>query len=77
MQLQSAVFSFHPVKIITTGEGGVATTNNIDYAERLYKLRSHGIEKNREKFIRPSDKPWIYEQQMLVIIPDDDIPFYL
>lgn len=59
------VFSFHPVKIITTGEGGVATTNNLDYAERLYKLRSHGIEKNHEKFIRPSDKPWIYEQQML------------
>ena len=59
------VFSFHPVKIITTAEGGVATTNNKDYAEKLYKLRSHGIEKNHEKFYLPSDKPWVYEQQIL------------
>tara|TARA_B100000989_G_C19531418_1_gene470184 strand:+ start:753 stop:1937 length:1185 start_codon:yes stop_codon:yes gene_type:complete len=59
------VFSFHPVKIITTGEGGVATTNNKDYAEKLYKLRSHGIEKNHKNFYMPTDKPWIYEQQLL------------
>ena len=59
------VFSFHPVKIITTAEGGVATTNNNLYAERLFKLRSHGIEKNHKKFFSPTDKPWVYEQQML------------
>ena len=59
------VFSFHPVKIVTTAEGGVATTNNKLYAEKLYKLRSHGIEKNNEKFYLPTDKPWVYEQQML------------
>ena len=59
------VFSFHPVKIITTAEGGVATTNNKYFAEKLYKLRSHGIEKNNEKFYSPTDKPWVYEQQTL------------
>ncbi len=59
------VFSFHPVKIITTAEGGVATTNRKDYADKLYKLRSHGIEKNHENFYLPTDKPWVYEQQLL------------
>ena len=57
------VFSFHPVKIITTVEGGVATTNNKYLAEKLYKLRSHGIEKNNRNFYSPTDKPWVYEQQ--------------
>ena len=59
------VFSFHPVKIITSGEGGAATTNNPIYAEKLKKLKTHGIEKNNDKFIFETDKPWIYEQQFL------------
>ena len=42
-----SIFSFHPVKIITTGEGGMATTRNKEYAERMRLLRSHGIVKKR------------------------------
>ena len=59
------VFSLHPVKIITSGEGGIATTNNPIYAEKLDKLKTHGIEKNNKKFFFETDKPWIYEQQLL------------
>ncbi len=60
------VFSFHPVKIITTGEGGIATTNNLEIFEKMGKLRSHGIEKNINKLENKSnDKPWLYEQQIL------------
>ena len=59
------VFSFHPVKIITTGEGGCATTNDKDLAEKLYTLRSHGIEKNKEKFLFTAKGDWSYEQQQL------------
>jgi UDP-4-amino-4,6-dideoxy-N-acetyl-beta-L-altrosamine transaminase len=44
------VFSFHPVKHITTGEGGMVTTNSLKYLERLRKFRSHGIIKNKEQF---------------------------
>ena len=58
------VFSFHPVKMLLL-QRGMATTNNKHYAEKLYKLRSHGIEKNNEEFYLPTDKPWVYEQQML------------
>ena len=46
-----SIFSFHPVKIITTGEGGMATTRNEEYANRMLLLRSHGIEKDKDKFI--------------------------
>ena len=42
--------SFHPVKIITSGEGGIATTNDDLLAEKLFKYRTHGIEKNSDKF---------------------------
>jgi len=59
------VFSFHPVKIITTGEGGLATTNDPKLASRMYDLRSHGITKEAERFMRPSPGPWSYEQQEL------------
>ena len=59
------VFSFHPVKIITTGEGGIATTNNDQLAERMRILRSHGITKDQEKFERPAVGSWSYEQQQL------------
>ena len=59
------VFSFHPVKIITTGEGGIATTNSKTIADRMSILRSHGITKDESKFIYKTRKPWKYEQQDL------------
>jgi UDP-4-amino-4,6-dideoxy-N-acetyl-beta-L-altrosamine transaminase len=58
------VFSFHPVKIITTGEGGIAVTNNADMAERMRLLRSHGIVREEGQMISV-DGPWYYEQQEL------------
>lgn len=45
-----AVFSFHPVKLITTGEGGMAVTNNAELADRMALLRNHGITRDQEKF---------------------------
>lgn len=59
------VFSFHPVKIITTGEGGMATTNVPNLAQRMADLRSHGITKDTQRFERPAPGPWSYEQQEL------------
>ena len=60
------VFSFHPVKIITTGEGGVATTNSINLANKMSELRSHGITKDKTKFVINSiNDDWRYEQQQL------------
>jgi len=59
------VFSFHPVKIITTGEGGLATTNDPVLAQRMADLRSHGITKDEDRFERPTPGPWSYEQQDL------------
>ena len=59
------VFSFHPVKILTTGEGGVATTNDPRLAQRMADLRSHGITKNFNRFEKPAAGPWSYEQQDL------------
>jgi UDP-4-amino-4,6-dideoxy-N-acetyl-beta-L-altrosamine transaminase len=59
------VFSFHPVKIITTGEGGLATTNDPQLAQRMMDLRSHGITKEEARFERPTPGPWSYEQQDL------------
>ena len=59
------VFSFHPVKIITTGEGGLATTNDPVLAKRMEKLRSHGIVRDVECFEQPAAGPWTYEQQEL------------
>ena len=65
-------FSFHPVKNITTGEGCVITTNNKSIYEKLIKLRSHGITKNREHFQNANEaftghefNPWYYEMQEL------------
>jgi UDP-4-amino-4,6-dideoxy-N-acetyl-beta-L-altrosamine transaminase len=57
-----AVFSFHPVKIVTTGEGGMALTNDPELAERLHRLRSHGITRDPERMAGPADGPWYYEQ---------------
>ena len=59
------VFSFHPVKIITTGEGGMATTNDPTLAQRMTELRSHGIVREAKRFERPAIGPWVYEQQQL------------
>ena len=59
------VFSFHPVKIITTGEGGMAMTNDPALAKSMRMLRSHGITRDPEDFINEPDGPWYYEQQML------------
>ena len=59
------VFSFHPVKIITTGEGGLATTNDPELALRMSELRSHGITKDQGRFELSSPGPWSYEQQCL------------
>ena len=60
------IFSFHPVKIITTGEGGVGTTNSIDLANSMSELRSHGITKDKNKFLlKTVNEDWRYEQQKL------------
>jgi UDP-4-amino-4,6-dideoxy-N-acetyl-beta-L-altrosamine transaminase len=60
-----SVFSFHPVKIITTAEGGLATTNDPQLAQRMADLRNHGITKEEARFERPAPGPWSYEQQEL------------
>jgi dTDP-4-amino-4,6-dideoxygalactose transaminase len=61
------VFSFHPVKTITTGEGGIATTNNLFLNQKLQMFRSHGITKNLHdfKFKSNNKKKWYYEQHFL------------
>ncbi len=56
------VFSFHPVKIVTTAEGGVAVTNNAELAEKLNLLRSHGITRDEHLMTKPMDGPWYYQQ---------------
>lgn len=59
------VFSFHPVKLITTGEGGMAMTNDVALAERMAELRSHGITRDPARMVREPDGPWYYEQTEL------------
>lgn len=61
----AVIFSFHPVKIITCGEGGVITTNDKNLAHRLEMLRSHGITKEVGKLLNPGEGGWYYEQQLL------------
>ena len=57
------VFSFHPVKIITTGEGGMALTNNPELADRMQRYRSHGITSDSKRMQpRPADEIWNYQQ---------------
>ena len=56
------VFSFHPVKIITTGEGGMALTNNSQLAQKIGRLRSHGITRDPEQLSNQDPEPWWYEQ---------------
>lgn len=57
-----AVFSFHPVKIITTGEGGMVLTNRQDLYEKLIRLRSHGITRNPSLMQGEPDGDWYYQQ---------------
>lgn len=56
------VFSFHPVKIITTGEGGMALTNQPELANDMQRLRSHGITRNPEEMTHAPDGSWYYQQ---------------
>jgi UDP-4-amino-4,6-dideoxy-N-acetyl-beta-L-altrosamine transaminase len=56
------VFSFHPVKIITTAEGGMALTNDMQLAKRMQLLRSHGITRDVNEMTHASDGPWYYQQ---------------
>ncbi|PIS09212.1 UDP-4-amino-4,6-dideoxy-N-acetyl-beta-L-altrosamine transaminase [Candidatus Beckwithbacteria bacterium CG10_big_fil_rev_8_21_14_0_10_34_10] len=66
-----AVFSFHPVKHITTGEGGMITTNNRKYYEKLLMLRTHGITKDKSKYVSKVKSQisnigsWYHEMQLL------------
>lgn len=59
------VFSFHPVKIITTAEGGLATTRSRELARRMELLRSHGMTREVAELEDPNEGPWYYEQQVL------------
>ena len=57
------IFSFHPVKIITTGEGGMALTNDKNLANHMRRLSTHGITKDKElMYPRPNDEIWNYQQ---------------
>ncbi|HEY8993449.1 MAG TPA: aminotransferase class I/II-fold pyridoxal phosphate-dependent enzyme, partial [Lacunisphaera sp.] len=66
------VFSFHPVKTLTTGEGGMLVTDRAEWAEAARRLRSHGIERDPTRFVSadfcsPAGEaaPWVYEMQEL------------
>ncbi len=59
------VFSFHPVKIFTTAEGGAITTNNKKFFEKMSILRDNGLERNQKYFKSKSTKKWYYEHQIL------------
>ena len=56
------IFSFHPVKIITTAEGGLATTNSEELAERMRLLRSHGVTRNQKLMTKDLEGAWYYQQ---------------
>ncbi|WP_260955448.1 UDP-4-amino-4,6-dideoxy-N-acetyl-beta-L-altrosamine transaminase [Pseudomonas citri] len=56
------VFSFHPVKIITSAEGGMVLTNRPELAQRLQRLRSHGMTRDVGQMTEPSHGPWYYQQ---------------
>ena len=55
-------FSFHPVKTVTGGEGGAITTNDEKLYRRLLRVRTHGITRNRDEMVHPTDAPWYNEQ---------------
>lgn len=56
------VFSFHPVKIITTGEGGIATTNDQNLADRMRRIHTHGITRDEALMAGETHGPWYYQQ---------------
>jgi UDP-4-amino-4,6-dideoxy-N-acetyl-beta-L-altrosamine transaminase len=56
------IFSFHPVKIITTAEGGLAITNKVEIAETMQRLRSHGITRDSKLMDQEPDGEWYYQQ---------------
>ncbi|UYZ60580.1 UDP-4-amino-4,6-dideoxy-N-acetyl-beta-L-altrosamine transaminase [Hymenobacter latericus] len=60
-----AIFSFHPVKHIATGEGGMITTNRRDLYEQLLLLRTHGITRDAARLTQPDEGGWYYEMQEL------------
>ncbi len=62
---EMAIFSFHPVKVITTGEGGMILTNRDELCERLRRLRSHGMTRDPAKMEDAAHGPWYYEQSEL------------
>ncbi|MEY8215312.1 MAG: UDP-4-amino-4,6-dideoxy-N-acetyl-beta-L-altrosamine transaminase, partial [Colwellia sp.] len=59
------IFSFHPVKIITSAEGGMALTNHSELAKKMQRLRSHGITSDPDEMTEQSHGPWYYQQTML------------
>jgi dTDP-4-amino-4,6-dideoxygalactose transaminase len=65
LETDFTVFSFHPVKAITTGEGGALTTQCVKRAELVRSLRSHGIERDHTKFTTLRPEPWSYEMVAL------------
>ena len=56
------VFSFHPVKVMTTTEGGIALTNHAEFASRMTRIRSHGVTRNPTEMENSEPQPWEYEQ---------------
>lgn len=62
---EMTVFSFHPVKHITSGEGGMVVTDNEQLYDKLMQFRTHGITKDETNFVNNSHGPWYYEQQFL------------
>lgn len=56
------VYSFHPVKLITTAEGGMAMTNDAELADRMERLRSHGVTRDPALMDGPTESPWFYQQ---------------
>ncbi|MGP1274740.1 MAG: UDP-4-amino-4,6-dideoxy-N-acetyl-beta-L-altrosamine transaminase [Caulobacterales bacterium] len=63
----AATFSFHPVKSLTTGEGGMITTESAELASRMARMRSHGIERDSSRFVREegAHEPWYHEMPAL------------
>jgi UDP-4-amino-4,6-dideoxy-N-acetyl-beta-L-altrosamine transaminase len=64
-QADVTVFSFHPVKIVTTGEGGMAVTDDERLAERMRLFRSHGVTRDPARMERRGEGAWYYEQHEL------------
>ncbi|MCW8834094.1 MAG: UDP-4-amino-4,6-dideoxy-N-acetyl-beta-L-altrosamine transaminase [Colwellia sp.] len=60
-----SIFSFHPVKIITSAEGGMALTNSPELAKKMHSLRSHGITSDQTEMTEQSHGPWYYQQLAL------------